>query len=555
MELRQGNGDFHKSWKPAILITFLIMVIYLFMGTRTTLWDRDEPYYACVAVEMVQSGKYLLPTFNGKVWLEKPPLLYWLMSIPIRLLGPTEIACRFFSIVWTALASLLTFFIGYRLFSVKAGLWAMVILASTFLILVVGSAATTDTLLLLLTIGVMAVFLLSITSGMHLSHIILMGIALGLGMLTKGPMGLMPLPAIAIILWLDRKNMPRTGRYIWLAGVSLSIGVLIFLAWAIPANKASNGEFLHIFIGRHVIARALKPMEHHGGNFLLHLPYYLFVIIVGFIPWTLYLPGSFSAVAGGRVGGKYGRIFLLSWIVPTFIIMTLAATKLPHYILFVWPALALAVAGTIDAAQQNRLTNRDRIWLRRGAWLFGPLAITMSLGLMIVPWFLQIPGLRWPCLASGIVLLTMTVVSIHQQRADRPQVSAIILLTGMIVFEIPILFGVLPAIEQIKITPAIAQAIKAKTTKEIPVATYKYVEPTLNFYIGRQIELLYDEEAVISWSRQAREGVLIIPKDKLEDIQQSYGTLPLEEIASKKGFNYSKGKTVEVMALIRNARK
>jgi len=129
------------------------------------------------------------------------------------------------------------------------------------------------------------------------------------------------------------------------------------------------------------------------------------------------------------------------------------------------------------------------------------------------------------------------------------------LLIGMFVFEIPILFGLLPAIEQIKITPAIAQAVKAKTGKEIPVATYKFGEPTLNFYIGRQIEPLGDEKAVVSWSRQAGEAVLIIPKNKLDSIQESYGNLPLEEIASKKGFNYSKGKIVELTALIRNARK
>jgi len=67
--------------------------------------------------------------------------------------------------------------------------------------------------------------------------------------------------------------------------------------------------------------------------------------------------------------------------------MTLAATKLPHYILFIWPALALAVAGTIIAAQQNRLTDRDKIWLRRGVWFFGPLAITMALSLIVGPWF------------------------------------------------------------------------------------------------------------------------------------------------------------------------
>jgi hypothetical protein len=123
----------------------------------------------------------------------------------------------------------------------------------------------------------------------------------------------------------------------------------------------------------------------------------------------------------------------------------------------------------------------------------------------------------------------------------------------MLALEIPVLFGVLPAIEQIKISPSIADSVKAKTTKEVPVATYKYGEPTLNFYIGRQIKPLRNEEAVIAWARQPERGVLVIPKDALTNIQERFGPLPLEQIASKEGFNYSKGKPLEVLALIRKA--
>ncbi len=552
---RQEKEDFRNGWKSAILIAFLIMCIYLFMSTRTTLWDRDEPRFTRATVEMIESGNYLVPTFNGQMWADKPILFYWFMSVAIRLFGPTEFACRFWGGVGTAVTCLLTFFIGQRLLGGKSGLWAMVILASTLMMIGVGTMATIDAMLLPFIVAVMAIFVRTAISGNRISHIILAGIALGAGMLAKGPMGLQPLVVIAVTLWLGRKTGLGVKRFVWQLGPALIIGCLIFLAWAIPANNATNGEFFRVFIGRHVLTRAIKPMEQHGGNFLLYLPYYLVVIIGGFCPWTLHLPGAISAVLGGRVGRRESRILLISWVVSIFILMTLAATKLPHYILFTWPAMALMVGGTIVAAQQEVLTERDRIWLRRGVWFFGPFALLTALVLMIGPWFVKIPGLRWSGLASGIAMLVMAIIAIRHQRADRPQASAVILLIGMFVFEIPVLFGVLPAIEQIKVTPSIAQAVKAKTGKEIPVATYKFGEPTLNFYIGRQIEPLGDKEAVISWSRQAGEGVLIIPKDKLDDIQESYGNLPLEEIASKKGFNYSKGKIVEVIALIRNARK
>jgi 4-amino-4-deoxy-L-arabinose transferase-like glycosyltransferase len=544
-----------NGWTAAALVALAIMGNYLFASTRTTLWDRDEPRYARATVEMVESGNYLLPTFNGQIWFDKPPLLYWLMSLPIRLLGPTELACRFFSVLGTALTCLLTFFIGKQLLGTKAGLWAMVILASTLMILIVGSLATSDAVLLPFIVAVMAVFAQSTNSGIPLSHVLLMGVALGLGMLTKGPIGLMPLPAIAATLWFGRKTRKNIRRDVCAVAVSLAIGFLIFIAWAIPANHFTNGQFMHQFIGRHVIGRALKPMEHHGGNFLLNLPYYLPVVILGLFPWTLHLPGAISAVIGGRVGGKYGRILLISWVVPIFIIMSLAATKLPHYILFIWPALALAVAGTIVASQQNRLTERDKIWLRRGVWLFGPLAIAMALGLIIGLWSIEIPGLRWSGCASGIVLLAMAIIAIPQQRANRPQISAKVLLVCMLILEIPLLFGILPAVEQVKIAPFLAQVVNNKTVKNVPIATYEYGEPTLNFYFGSHIEVLRTEKDVIDWVKQTINGILVIPKNKLNEIQQRYGELPLDKLVSKQGFNYPKGRTLEVVVLTRRTDK
>ncbi|MCJ7777872.1 MAG: glycosyltransferase family 39 protein [Sedimentisphaerales bacterium] len=545
--------------KTALLIAIIILALYLLISTRTTLWDRDEPRYARAAVEMVESGNYLVPAFNGQMWLDKPPLLYWLMSVPVRLFGSTEFACRFFGAVGSAITALLTFFIGRRLFGTKAGLWAMVVLASTLMMLVVGSSALTDAVLLPIIVAVMAVFTLSIenrpSSFVRRLSTLVMGIVIGLGMLAKGPIGLMPIPVLLVTLWLGKKFKLDFKISYWQIGAALLLGFLIFSAWALPANKVSNGEFFRFFIGRHVISRAINPMEHHGGNFLLYLPYYLVVIIVGFFPWTLHLPGALSAVAGGRVGGSSGRVFLFGWIAAPLIIMTLVATKLPHYILFIWPALALAVGGTIVASQQNMLNDRDKIWLRRGGWFFAPLVIAIAIGLIIGPWFVEVPGLCWSGLVSGIVLLVMMVIAIHWQQANRPEVSAKVMLIGMFIFMIPVLFGVLPAVERVKLSPPIAEAVKAETLQNVPVATYKYGEPTLNFYIGRQIEELRSEEDVVSWAKEPIDGILVIPKDKMDGIRQRYGDLPLNEIASKKGFNYSKGTALELAALIRKMEK
>ena len=79
----------------------------------------------------------------------------------------------------------------------------------------------------------------------------------------------------------------------------------------------------------------------------------------------------------------------------------------------------------------------------------------------------------------------------------------------------PLLFGLLPAIEEIKISPPLAKAVREKTDTDVPSAMYKYAEPTLNFYIGRKIETLRNDEAVAAWAKQPIPGALIIPKDVL----------------------------------------
>ena len=128
---------FSNPWVKAILICAGFTFLYLLIAGSSTLWDRDEPRYARVTVEMVESGNYLVPTFNGEVWFDKPILLYWLMSVPVRLLGPSEIACRLPAVLGTAVTLLLTFFIGKKLFGTKSGLWAEAILATTLLMLFV----------------------------------------------------------------------------------------------------------------------------------------------------------------------------------------------------------------------------------------------------------------------------------------------------------------------------------------------------------------------------------------------------------------------------------
>jgi 4-amino-4-deoxy-L-arabinose transferase-like glycosyltransferase len=547
-----GQNEARRRWLLVTTICLAVAGIYWFIDSRSTLWDRDEPRFARATAEMIESGNYLYPTFNGQLRPDKPILIYWLMSVPMRVLGPTSLACRFFSSVGIALTCFFTFLLARRFLDTRAGLWSMAILASTLLIVVEGTAATSDGILLPCMVAVMVLFAGSLAWGLRWHHVPLTGLALGLGLLAKGPVALLPIVVVLVTLWLIRKSEVPLGSHLGRLGGAAVLGALLFVAWAIPANNATGGEFLRLGVGHHVLARTARPLEGHGGRFLLSLPYYLPIIIAGFFPWTLHLPGSICAVLHRRVGGTHFRELFLAWVVSIVVIMTLVATKLPHYILFTWPAMALAVGGTLAAASQGRLADIDRNWLRGGIYFSGPVAVGLVVALLVAPVWLNLSP--WAFVSFGttaVILAIVSVLAMRQQLQNRPQASAITLLAGMGVLLLPTMPGVMPALEAVKVSPALARAVQQRTAPEVPVATFGYGEPTLNFYLGRQIEPLADPEAVAQWAGQPRLGVLIIPKEALAEVERRHGSLGLTEIASKQGLNYSKGKTVEVAALLR----
>lgn len=562
---RHAGGVSRKTRERifAIGLTVIIFASLLFTTTRSTLWDRDEPRFSEATVEMVHSGNYLVPTFRGELRPDKPILIYWLMSLPVRIFGPTELACRFFAPVGAALACLMTYRMGWHLFGPGVGFMAMIILTTTPLLLVTGTAATTDAVLLATIVWAFVIFEAGLRSGLKKIHVVMLSLALGAALLTKGPVGLIiPLLGVIAILIVARKF-----SFTWAAYLlpSVILGIVIFLAWAIPANEATHGEFFRRGIGYHVMARTARPIDSHGGNFFLFLPFYIPVVILAFFPWTLFLPSALSALWGGRIGGEHGRSFLFGWMISTFLLMSFVSTKLPHYILPIWPALSLVVTGTISAAEKGTLAPRDITWLKYGRWLFGLIGFIGGLVLLVGPWFVPAlglslpggepaePGLSWPITGLGSVLLVMTALVLREHAARRYRSTVGILTAGVIALMfILVVFG-LPMIERFKVSKPLTDAIRSQTAANVPVAQLDYDEPSLIFYLGRQhLKWVENDSGAIAWAKEQKPGVLVISRKALNRIETENGPLRLKEIASARGFNYSNGKWVDLVALGRS---
>ena len=543
-----------RTARIAALVALAIFVYASFLTTRSTLFDRDEPRFAQASVEMVQTGNYLYPTFDGELRPDKPILIYWLASTVVHLFGVSEWAVRFWAPVSLALSALITFFVGRRLFGARTGWLAMGLLAIAPLSLMEGTIATTDALLLLCITAAFASFAFAVLDGVKLWHTLALSAALAAALLTKGPVGLaVPVLSAIVALWMLRGRSIVDARHVWMLVIASVVASALFVAWGWPANEATNGEFYRRGIGHHVVERVSTPLEGHGGNFFLALPYYVPVVLLLSLPATLYLPAALSALFGGRLGDARTKGLLVAWILPCFVLMSVVSTKLVHYVFPIWPGIALVCAAVIDASERDALSERDRRWLARGVWFAGVPVALLCAGLLAAPSLIHLPALLVPAIVMAIALGTSAWFGMRLHRRGLVRSGAHVLIGG---FAVAWLVGIalaMPVIERTKVAPAIAAAIRARTSSEVEVARFKFTEPSLDFYVDRPpITDLGDEAALAQWMQGVTPAVLVIPRERIDALRATLDFTRFEEVATAQGFNISKGQPLELVALCRN---
>ena len=551
------------SVKHVALAGLTIALLLTLVASASSLWDRDEPRFARAAVEMLEHRDPLVPTFNAQLRPDKPAMVYWLMMPGVATLGPTALAVRFPSILGMTLASVFTFFIGRRLLSAQVGWWAMWILPTSLQSLIIGTAATADGLLLAwITLGIWAFVELADRPAKSWRWWVVLTLALGCGQLTKGPVALAVVGLTIGFAWGIGRHHLKLSKAFWpglAASVLASVG--LFALWYLPADAATGGELGRQAIGRHLVQRITTPLESHGGSgvlgYLATLPTYVVVLFVGFFPWILFLPCGLSALIRQHIGQPRQRAILWAWMVPTFVMMSLVATKLPHYILPIYPALAIVCGAAIQAKLAGRLSDKDRDWLRGGIWFFGPVNFLLAGALMIGPWFLGGKLFILTGTLAGLFLLILGEVTVRLQRQERVAQAAGVLIVGVCVAMVGVAFVLLPQVEQrLKPSPQLALHV-GEYDPAVDVVTAGYDEPSLVFYLNRPADrplafLGTDPQNVATWAAQPSHGKLVITSEVLEETRQRFGDLGLVELWRMPTINYSaRGKRKELVVMLK----
>ncbi len=405
------------------------------------LWDEDEPRNAACSLAMLQTGDWVVPTFNGRLRVEKPALVNWVQLAGFTAVGVGETGARLGSALLTLGTCLLTWRLGTILFRPEAGTWAGVVLATCLWTGVTGRAATPDAPLAFFTTLALWIFVRSVAAGGRLRNApvrvpfptaFAIGAACGLAVLTKGPVGLV-LPLVAIggfALWQAAVDPGRQGpvraRLVpaavaaWRGVRPLAItaaAVAVAAPWYALVTIRTDGAWLREFLLVHNVGRFAAPMEGHSGSAFL---YYPLVILVGFFPWSMAsgLIGRHAVVVvrepgAAAVGMRLVAAWVAAWVIP----FSLAGTKLPGYIWPAYPAIACGI-GLFLADWIARPTWSTDRWMRLAWSLLALAGVGLGLGLPLAVHRLA-PGGEWIGLVGLVPLAGGFLASRFQTHSSR----------------------------------------------------------------------------------------------------------------------------------------
>ncbi|NVM20610.1 MAG: glycosyltransferase family 39 protein, partial [Desulfobacterales bacterium] len=337
----------HAGWRRQAAVLVLMGTLFLFCGLGNgKLWDRDETTYAEVVREMIHSGDWVIPRYDGKLFAHKPVFSYWAMIAGVRLFGMNEFGIRFFSAVSGVACVLVVFAMGYRMRGAETGFLAGVILISSLLFLVICRSAIMDAHLTLFVTCALWGFWEAVRNPHgSLRWMLFCGAATGMAVLTKGPLGLLLVGATGFftLIWSGKfRLLPRLHPV-----AAFAIFFLVASLWYMAVTWKTGWAFLLEFIITENLNRAFQPSEGHGGPIWYYLP----VLLLATLPWSFFVPW---AVRSLWKRGGLEKPFLLSWALIPLLFFSLVRTKLPHYILPILPALALITAQALACAEEDK---------------------------------------------------------------------------------------------------------------------------------------------------------------------------------------------------------
>jgi 4-amino-4-deoxy-L-arabinose transferase-like glycosyltransferase len=453
--------------------------------------DRDEARFAQATKQMVESGDYVDIRFQDEVRYKKPVGIYWLQAAVVKTasaLGfPRALTTiwlyRIPSLVGAIGAVLLTYWTALAFVSRRAAVLAGLMMASCVLLSIERLLAKTDAVLLMTVVAAMGAmaraYLAQWREGLGASGAwtvaAVFWTALAAGVLLKGPLIVMVVGlAAAALVAVDRSagwllSLKPLAGIVWLA--------LLVLPWFLAIIGRAGDAFFAESVGEDLLGKVFAGQESHGAP-----PGYYFILF-----WVTFWPGATLAAlatpAVWRARREPAIKFLLAWLVPSWLVFELVVTKLPHYVLPLYPAIAILIAGVIDARALSRkpLLMWGTIW-----WFVVPMVAGVAGIVALAVIGRQFGLLVWPLMGAAAV---MGFLAWRFYEADGAEHALLRAIAAAILTAIAIFGLIVPSLGQLFPSPTLARILRDSGCARPEAAAVGYQEPSLVFLAGTATRL------------------------------------------------------------------
>ncbi len=517
-----------KIWqKETFLILILIgicLILFFFRLGDGPLGDIDEAMHASTSKDMVLSGDWVTPQYNGQNFYDKPPFYNWLAAISFLFFGFTEFAARLPAALSGLGCVMITYWLGRRMFGPVAAFLSALVLATSVEYLVLSRVVVHDISLVFFDTLALTLFYVGYTDERHRKPAFLSGYAaLGFAVLAKGPVGL-AIPVMIIGLFLLCKKQLR-----FISEMQIGWGLLIFIAVASPwyiLVGLRNPDYTEYFFLKQNIGSFLSQQSRHPKPFYYYIP----VLMGGLFPWSLFLPlAVFRALRDRGASHGDGVIFALIWFGVVFIFFSMASSKLGTYILPLFPAASLLVG----VLWYDLLYGSNRA-LRKGVFysylpfaaivplvliyvlLFPPSSLTTDalLNLSLV-YFLGI----W---VAGCALFSFGLVTKRKYKAFIGSVAgmATSLFLLLLIFIVPILG---PNVSSKELALKLDKLMKPGES----IKFYLKARASFLFYTDRKAELLQNPQQLKEYMNSGQRVYCVFKHDDWEDVENLHGAMQI----------------------------
>lgn len=543
--------------RPVTALLLLCLALYLPGLFTLPALDRDEARFAQATVQMHETGDYMVPHFQEDLRAKKPVAIYWAQAVTsgaAKMLGAEQAnghagiwAFRIPSVIAAMLVVLLTWRLGTLFYGPRAGLMAGTLIATAVVLVAEANIAKTDAALaasiMFAQFALARVWLARDPSRLDpgIGNALIFWIAMSVGILLKGPIAPMVsgLTIAALVL------ATREIKWVWLLR-PLRGGLLVLLLtlpWAVAVWISTDGLFFGEAVGGDLLPKLAGGQESHGAPF----GYYTLLLVLTFFPANLLLLPAIARAWGERRTAPV--MFLAAWIIPNWLVFEIVPTKLPHYILPVYPALAILVAALLALALRHPELLKSNL-ARVNIVLWGIVATILAGAIIALPVLLPDgtavePG-PWPVVGAGIFAAMAVQVVAQAWRARASGITLAIAVTG-IAFSVALLEFARPRVEPLWVADRTAQLLQDHDLQGKPVASAGFSEPSLVFALGTQTRLTNGAGAAKALWTGAAEIALVEAREEeafLAELNRR-GT-SAEASLSIHGLNYSRGNAVQL---------